>query len=307
MARRSLTRFAWLSIAAALATIALKSYAYYLTGSVGLLSDAAESVVNLVAAVVALIALTVAARPPDEHHNYAYTKAEYLSAVVEGAMIFVAALFIIYSAIERLLHPQPLQNVGIALAISLFASVINGLVSVVLMRAGKRHRSITLRADGKHLMTDVWTSIGVVIAVFAVAITGWTRLDPLIALVVGINIIIAGWALLKESVGGLLDRAVDEGTQEIIDRITAEFTADGQVQIHAIRSRESGHYHFVSMHVLVPGEWKVSRGHDICERLETQLETEIGSCEVFTHLEPLEDPRAYEQELGVARPNNLGD
>jgi len=181
MARRSLTKFAWLSIAAALATIALKTYAYQLTGSVGLLSDAAESLVNLVAAVGALIALTVAARPPDEHHNYAYTKAEYLSAVVEGAMIFVAAVFIIYSAILRLWHPQPLDNVGIAVTISLLASAINGVVSVVLVKAGKRHRSITLRADGKHLMTDVWTSIGVVVAVFAVAITGSRRIQPVIA------------------------------------------------------------------------------------------------------------------------------
>ncbi|HNA99746.1 MAG TPA: cation diffusion facilitator family transporter [Marmoricola sp.] len=307
MARRELTRFAWLSIAAALATIALKTGAYYLTGSVGLLSDAAESLVNLVAAVVALIALTVAARPPDEHHNYAYTKAEYLSAVVEGAMIFVAAVFIIFSAIERLLHPQEIENVGLALGISLIASVINGLVAVVLMRAGRKHRSITLRADGRHLMTDVWTSVGVVAAVLAVALTGWDRLDPIIALAVGLNIIIAGWALLKESVGGLLDRAVDEDTQAIIDSIVADFTVSGEIRIHAIRSRESGHYHFISMHVLVPGDWPVSRGHDLCERLEQRLESEIGSAEVFTHLEPLEDPRAYESELGVKLPDGIGD
>jgi cation diffusion facilitator family transporter len=307
MARRNLTRFAWLSIAAALATIALKTGAYYLTGSVGLLSDAAESLVNLVAAVVALIALTVAAKPPDEHHNYGHTKAEYLSAVVEGAMIFVAAVFIIYSAIQRLLHPQELENVGIGLTISLVASVINGVVAVVLTRAGRKYRSITLRADGKHLMTDVWTSVGVVGAVLVVWLTGWIRMDPIIAIAVGVNIIIAGWALLKESVGGLLDRAVDEETQEIIDRITGEFTSNGEIRIHAIRSRESGHYHYISMHVLVPGEWSVKKGHDLCHRLEERLQTEIGSTEVFTHLEPLEDPRAYELELGVKLPDSLAD
>jgi len=299
MPERNLTRFAWLSIATAIVTIVLKAGAYYLTGSVGLLSDAAESVVNLVAGVVALIALTVAARPPDEHHNYAYTKAEYLSAVVEGAMIFVAAMFIIYAAVDRLLHPQPLANVGVALGISLVASVLNGVVAVVLIRAGRKYRSITLRADGKHLMTDVWTSVGVVVAVLAVALTGWDRLDPIIALAVGANIIITGWALLRESVGGLLDRAVDEDTQAIIDRIIGEFTVAGEVRIHAVRSRESGHYHFISMHVLVPGDWSVGRGHDLCHRLEERLEAEIGSAEVFTHLEPLEDPRAYEPELGV--------
>lgn len=307
MPERNLTRFAWLSIVTAIVTIALKAGAYYLTGSVGLLSDAAESVVNLVAGVVALIALTVAARPPDEHHNYAYTKAEYLSAVVEGAMIFVAAMFIIYTAVERLLHPQSLTNVGVALGISLVASVINGVVAVILIRAGRKYRSITLRADGKHLMTDVWTSVGVVIAVLAVALTGWERLDPIIALAVGANIIIAGWALLRESVGGLLDRAVDDQTQAIIDRIIGEFIVTGEVQIHAVRSRESGHYHFISMHVLVPGDWSVGRGHDLCHRLEERLETEIGSAEVFTHLEPLEDPRAYELELGVKLPDGMVD
>lgn len=305
MARRNLTRFAWLSIAAALATIALKTAAYYLTGSVGLLADAAESSVNLVAAVVALIALSVAAKPPDEHHNYGHTKAEYLSAVTEGAMIFVAAVFILYSAVQRLLHPQDLENVGIGLAISMIASVINGVVAVVLSRAGRKYRSITLRADGKHLMTDVWTSIGVVVGVLAVLLTGWNRMDPIIAIAVGLNIIVAGWALLKESVGGLMDRAVDEETQEIIDRITAEFTASGEIRIHAIRSRESGHYHFISMHVLVPGDWSVSKGHDLCHRLESRLETEIGSTEVLTHLEPLEDPRAYESELGVKLPDDI--
>lgn len=296
---RNLTRFAWLSIAAAIVTIALKFSAYLLTGSVGLLSDAAESVVNLVAAVVALIALTMAARPADATHNYGHTKAEYFSAVVEGIMIFLAAGFIIYSAVERLINPRDIENAGIGLAISVVASLVNGAVAVVLLRAGRKHRSITLEADGKHLMTDVWTSAGVVAAVLLVALTGWIILDPIIAIAVGINILIAGWGLMKVSLDGLLDKALDETTQAEIDTVIARFVSD-EVVVHAVRSREAGHIRFVSMHVLVPGAWSVRRGHDLCHDLEESIRAKVEHCEVETHLEPLEDPRAYEAELGVA-------
>lgn len=304
-ARESLTRYAWLSIAAAVATIALKSGAYLLTDSVGLLSDAAESVVNLIAAIVALVALTVAARPPDEGHHFGHTKAEYLSAVVEGVMIFVAATYIIWTASQRFLHPVELDNVGVGLAVSALASVINGLVALVLLRVGRRHRSMTLTADGKHLLTDVWTSVGVVVGVLLVAVTGFLRLDPVVALLVGLNIIRTGWHLIQQSVGGLLDRSLDPESQARIDGVLAEFAGE-EVRFHAVRTREAGHRGFLSMHVLVPGAWSVQRGHDLLEQIEQRLSERVDHLEVSAHLEPIEDPRSYEAYLGVASPDGTG-
>jgi cation diffusion facilitator family transporter len=302
--RGNLTKFAWLSIAAAVATIGLKSGAYLLTGSVGLLSDAAESLVNLVAAIVALVALTVAARPADDLHHFGHTKAEYFSAVVEGVMIFVAAVFIIIQAVGRFLHPVELQNVGVGLAISVLASAINGGVAFVLLRAGRANRSATLVADGKHLLTDVWTSVGVVVGVLLVALTGVLRLDPVIALLVGLNIIWTGWHLIAGSLSSLMDRALDPETQQVVDGTLAEFAGE-EVRFHAVRSREAGHRRFVTMHVLVPGTWPVARGHDLVEQVEQRLREQIDHLEVATHLEPIEDPRAYEAELGVEAPEAL--
>lgn len=299
--RESLTRYAWLSIGAAIATITLKTGAYLLTGSVGLLSDAAESLVNLVAAVVALFALRVAARPADAVHHFGHTKAEYFSAVTEGIMIFVAAVFIIESAVERFLHPVPLENVGVGLAISALASVINGAVALVLLRAGRRHRSITLVADGKHLLTDVWTSVGVVVGVLLVALTGWLRLDPLVATAVGLNIILTGWRLIRQSVSGLLDRSLDADSQAKVDAVLAAYETE-QVRFHAVRSREAGHRSFLSMHVLVPGSWTVQQGHDLLEEIEERLREAVDHLEVSAHLEPIEDPRSYEESLGIEAP-----
>jgi cation diffusion facilitator family transporter len=205
---RDLSRFAYLSIAAAIATIALKSGAWWLTGSVGLLSDAAESIVNLVAAFVALIALKVSVRPPDDEHNFGHHKAEYFSAAIEGVMIFVAAAAILFTSVERFLHPKPLENIGIGLAVSAVASAINGAVAWVLLRNGRKYRSLTLVADGKHLLTDVITSVGVVVGVVLVWLTGWERLDPVIAFLVGVNIIVTGWKLVTESSSGLMDRTL---------------------------------------------------------------------------------------------------
>ncbi len=300
--RDSLTRFAWLSIAAAVATIALKFGAWWITGSVGLLSDAAESVVNLVAAVVALVALTVAARPADDTHPFGHTKAEYLSAVVEGGMIFVAAIYIVGTAVERLIHPMALENVGFGLGISVVASLINGAVALVLLRAGRANRSITLEADGKHLLTDVWTSAGVVVGVLLVALTGWLRLDPIVALLVGLNIVRTGWHLISTSVGGLLDKAVDAETQAAVDGVLAGF-ACAEVRFHAVRTREAGHRSFLSLHMLVPGDWTVQRGHDLVEELEQALHEAIEYLDVSLHVEPLEDPRSYEAHLGVDAPD----
>ncbi len=299
--RASLTRFAWLSIAAAVVTITLKVVAYWLTDSVGLLSDAAESVVNLVAAVVALVALTVAARPPDDGHHFGHTKAEYLSAVVEGVMIFVAAVYIVVAAVERFVNPVELDNVGIGLAISVVAALVNGGVAVVLLRVGRRERSLTLEADGKHLMTDVWTSAGVVVGVLLVALTGWLRLDPVIALLVGLNIVRTGWSLISTSVGGLLDRSIDPERRARIEEVLQQYAGD-EVRFHAVRTREAGHRSFVTLHLLVPGSWSVQRGHDLAEEVEQALCAAVDSCEVSTHIEPIEDPRSYEAELGVDPP-----
>jgi len=298
-APRSLTRYAWLSIAAAVVTIGLKSAAFLVTGSVGLLSDAAESVVNLVAAIVALVALRVAARPADDSHHYGHGKAEYFSAWIEGLMIFVAAGVIVVSAVRRFLDPQPLESVGLGLAITLLATAINGAVGVLLLRVGKRHRSMTLEADGHHLLTDVWTSLGVIVGVALVALTGWERLDPVIAFAVGINILFTGSRLVARSTSGLMDHALpakDHGRiLEVLERFRSE-----EVHFHALQTRESGRHRFISVHVLVPGAWTVQRGHDLLEDLEDALCATLSDTEVHTHLEPLEDERAYKDiHLGL--------
>lgn len=291
--RENLARFAWLSVAAALITITLKTVAWRVTGSVGLLSDAAESVVNLVAAIVALIALRVAAMPPDKNHHYGHAKAEYFSAAVEGIMIFVAALVIVWSAIDRLRHPQPIENVGVGLAVSVVASVVNGLVAMVLLRAGRAHRSLTLTADGKHLLTDVWTSVGVVVGVLLVWATGWHRLDPIVALAVGVNILITGWQLIAESTEGLMDISLPVEDNNAIRAILDRFTSD-EIVFHALRTREAGHRRFMEVHMLVPGAWTVQQGHDAVEDVTEELVREFPDLRVIMHLEPIEDPRSYE-------------
>ena len=302
-AKVDLTRFAWLSIGAAIVTICLKSGAYLLTGSVGLLSDAAESIVNLVAAIVALVALRVAAQPFDDKHHFGHSKAEYFSAAIEGIMIFVAAGFILWTSVQRFLNPVPLENVGIGLAISVVASAINGAVAVVLLRAGRAHRSITLMADGKHLMTDVWTSAGVVVGVLLVALTGWLQLDPVIAFLVGLNIIWTGSHLIAESVDGLMDRALTAGELDRLQLVLDDFDSD-HVRFHSVQTRVAGRARFISMHILLPGAWTIQQGHDLVEDVEHRLVTEFEHAQIFTHMEPIEDPRSYEEELpGLASRN----
>lgn len=293
--RSFLQRFAWLSIAAAIATIALKLLAWQLTGSVGLLSDALESVVNLVAAAMTLWMLTLASRPPDEMHSYGYSKAEFFSSGFEGMMIFAAALAIGWAATDRLLHPQPIESVGIGLAVSLVASAINFGVARVLLTASKRHGSIALEADAHHLMTDVWTSAGVVVAVAAVAFTGWDRLDPLIAIAVAVNIVFTGYSLMRRSALGLLDRAVPPETQARLDAVLANYRS-AEVDFHALRTRDAGGRSFVSVHVLVPGGWSVQRGHDLIEHIERDVHAAVPGVTLFTHLEPREDPASYLDE-----------
>jgi cation diffusion facilitator family transporter len=293
--RSFLQRFAWLSIAAAIATIALKLLAWRLTGSVGLLSDALESVVNLVAAAMTLWMLTLASRPPDDAHAYGYSKAEFFSSGFEGMMIFAAALAIGWAATDRLLHPQPIESVGVGLAVSLVASAINFGVARVLLTASKRHGSIALEADAHHLMTDVWTSAGVVVAVAAVALTGWDRLDPLVAIAVAINIVFTGYSLMRRSALGLLDRAISPDAQARLDAVLAKYRGD-EVSFHALRTRDAGGRSFVSVHVLVPGGWSVQRGHDLIEQIERDVHAALPGVTLFSHLEPREDPASYLDE-----------
>lgn len=288
----SLTRFAWLSILAALTTMALKTLAWWVTGSVGLLSDAMESVVNLVAAVVALVALRVASQPADEHHAFGHGKAEYFSAGVEGALILVAAASIAWAAVERLLDPRGLESVGVGLGVSVVAATLNGVVAVVLLRAGRSHRSIALEADGRHLFTDVWTSAGVLVGVGLVSFTGWTVLDPLVALAVAANIVVAGVLLVRRSVEGLMDVGLGELDVATIDGALDRFRADGVV-FHALRTRQAGQQRFVSLHVLVPGAWTVQRGHDLLEQIEASVRGALPGVVIDTHLEPVEDPVSW--------------
>ena len=284
-----LTKFAWLSIATAVVTIGLKSGAYLVTGSVGLLSDAAESLVNLVAAVVALIALTVAARPADDDHHFGHGKAEYFSAGTEGMLIFVAAAFILVSSIQRFLHPVALESVGIGLAISTVASALNGAVGVYLIRTGRRHRSVTLTADGKHLLTDVWTSVGVIIGVLLVALTGWQRLDPVVAMLVAVNILWTGYRLVSQSVTSLLDAALPERD---VARVTAALDRlrTPEVEFAELRTRESGRQRFVTLTVRVPGSWTVYRGHQVADEVEAAIGAALPDTTVQTHLAPIQLP-----------------
>ena len=297
MNRSSLTRFAWLSIAAALLTIGLKTAAYILTNSVGLLSDALESLVNLAGALMALTMLNIAARPPDKNHAYGHGKAEYFSSGVEGALIFIAAVSIGVAAVGRLMHPRDLERIGLGLGVSVLASLVNLAVALVLLRAANAHESITLKADANHLLTDVWTSVGVLVGVGAVTVTGWQRLDPLVAMIVAANIIWSGIRIVRDSVSGLMDTALPSEEQVLIRGILDKLRKDG-IRYHALRTRQSGPKRFVSLHVLVPSIWTVKCGHELVERIETDIRTALPNAEVITHLEPVEDPASWEPDCG---------
>ena len=288
----NLTKYAWLSIATGIVVFSLKMYAYILSGSVGLLSDALESTVNIVAAVVALLALRASMKPADSGYHFGRGKAEYFSAQVEGFMILIAAIMIGYTAIERLLNPRPLEQVGIGLVISTVASILNGIVATILIRKGREHRSPVLDADGRHLMTDVWTSIGVAVSVGAIMLTGWTILDPLIAIGVGLNIIVTGVNLLRSSTAGLLDKSLSQDDHDKIVVVLKKYESE-TVKFHGLQTREAGRSRFVHMHVLVPGAWTIQEGHDLSENLEADIIAQLPGAVVQTHIEPLEDPRSW--------------
>jgi cation diffusion facilitator family transporter len=297
-----LTRYAWLSIATSLSTLALKAAAWALTSSVGLLSDALESLVNVGAAVMLLSMLRIATRPADEGHAYGHSKAEYFASGFEGILVVVAAGGIAYAATSRLLDPRPLEHASLGLGLTVLASGLNFVVARVLLRAGRKYRSIALEADAQHLLTDVWTSAGVILGVGLVVLTGWLVLDPLIAFAVAGNILFIGWRLLKESILGLMDAAWPKEEQALLERVLADYRLRG-IQFHAVRTRRAGARRFASFHVLVPGHWTVQQGHDLLEEIERRIAERVGSLSVDTHLEPVEDPASYrDQQLERDRP-----
>lgn len=299
--RKQLIKYAWLSVAAAVLTILLKTGSYFLTGSVSLLADALESSVNLIAAFFALIVLTVAAQPPDEEHAYGHSKAEYFSSGVEGTLILVASVAIGLSAVNRLRNPQPLEQVGLGLAISVIAALLNLVVARILLRAGRQYRSVTLVADAKHLMTDVWTTAGVLVGIMAVMLTGWELLDPVIALVVAVQILFSGVKLMRESVRGLMDTALPTDEVSQIVEVLETHAKEG-VQYHALRTRQAGAQRFMSVHVQVPGAWSVLDGHSLLEDIERDVRESLSPISIITHLEPLEDPRSWD-DISMNRDN----
>lgn len=287
--RPSLTRYAWLSIAAAIATILLKGVAWKLTGSVGLLSDAIESFVNLAGAIMALWMLTLAALPADNDHAHGHGKAEYFSSAFEGFLILLAAVSIAYAAFDRLMNPRPLEAVGIGLLVSVAASAINFSTARVLLGVGRKHNSITLEADAHHLMTDVWTSVGVIGGVVLVWITGALWLDPVIAMLVAANIVWTGWQLMRRSAAGLMDISLPAERLQDIEALLDGYRTQG-MDFHALRTRQAGSRTFITLHVLVPGQLTVREGHDWAERIEADIRGALPHAHVTTHLEPIEDP-----------------
>jgi cation diffusion facilitator family transporter len=291
---RRLERYAWLAVATAIVTISIKWAAWWLTGSVGLLSDAMESFVNLGAALLALWMLRLAAVPPDEDHPYGLSKAEYFAAGIEGALIVIAAAGIIASAIPRLLAPQPIMLPGIGLALSASAALINLAVATILIRAGRENHSITLEADGKHLLTDVWTSVGVITGVVVVLVTGWLILDPIIALAVGFHIVWAGVGLMRRSVSGLLDAAIPRQDRTEINKLFREYSRRYGIAFHALRTRQAGARRFITFHMLVPDQWTVAHAHQISEEVESRIRALVPNASIFTHIEPISHPSSYD-------------
>jgi len=300
MKTQSLKKFAYLSIVAAIATILLKLLAWKITGSVGLFSDALESCVNLIAAVVALIMITLAEKPADQGHAFGHTKAEYFSSAIEGAMIIIASFSIVKTAIPRIIHPQPIENLGLGLVAAVGASLINLVVALVLLKNGKKNNSITLEADGKHLMTDVWTSVGVFVSIILVKITGLLILDGIIAVIVAINILYAGYNLIKRSASGLMDCALSESDLAKVVEVL-NFYKSKNVEFHSLLTRQAGQRKFIEFHILMPGILTVQEGHDLAEKIEKEIRELFNShVTVFTHIEPIEDPVSM-HDIGIDR------
>lgn len=287
-----LRRYAWISLIVAVGVIALKVSAYLLTNSISLLSDALESIVNVLGATAAMWALAVAERPPDDDHAYGHDKAEFFSSGFEGALIMMAAIGISGTALWRLVHPAPIQVDPLGIGLAVTTSVINFALARWLFIAAKKHESIALEADAHHLMSDVLTSIVVVAGVILVGFTHWHWLDPLMAFIVGVNIIRMGWQLIRRSMDGLLDPALNHNEFATLHAVLDRYQSD-TVSFHAIRTRKSGIRRFVSLHLLVPGEWSVQQGHELSEQIEDALHEAMPNLHVLTHLEPKDDPKSF--------------
>ncbi|MDK8625612.1 cation diffusion facilitator family transporter [Corynebacterium appendicis] len=288
--QKLLEKFMWLSIAASILVIALKLAAAWITGSVGFLSDAIESVINLVAAAVGLWALKLATKPADDNHNFGHARAEYFSAQVEGSLILVASLVIIWTSIDRIINPQPLEQLGVGLLFSIVATVINAAVGIALIRAGKKYRSTTLDADGRDLITDVWTTVGVVVGMALVWITGWEVLDPVVALVVGTNILFTGYSLLKGAIRGLLSETLPDDEVATAHNFLDAYAADNGVTFTSVRTTAAGRQRFVNLVMQVPGGWNVDESHDHADEVETGIAKELSGAETIIHVEPLGHP-----------------
>lgn len=293
-ADRTLERYAWLSLVAAVVTIVLKTLAWYVTDSVGLLSDALEALINLAAALLALSMLRLAATPPDARHPYGRFKAEYFASGAEGAMIVFAAVSIAFAAAPRLAAPHPIDAPGLGIALSVAATAVNLGAALMLVSAGKRLRSIALEADGQHLMADVWTSVGIVAGVVLVAATGWLILDPLIALAVAVHIVWTGFTLMRRSFAGLLDAAIPASELADIDKIFAEYRRRYGVEFHALLTRQAGARRFISFHLLVPDAWPVDRAHQLSEEIEERIRSLVSGAITLTHIEPISQPASYD-------------
>lgn len=273
------------SVVVAVAVLALKGVAWWLTGSVALMADALESIVNVAAAVAALAAVAYSSLPADANHPYGHAKAEYFSAVLEGVLIVVAALLILHQAWGAFAAPRAPEQAKLGLGVSVLASGINALWAMHLMRRGKALRSPALMADARHLWSDVVTSVGVVAGVGLVALTGILWIDPLLAALTAVNILFSGFRLLRESFGGLMDEAVPPATMDRIRTIVAE-EAQGAIEAHDLRSRHAGRYTFLEFHLVVPGAMTVRESHDICDRIEAALKAELHTAVITIHVEP---------------------
>jgi cation diffusion facilitator family transporter len=300
-------RLILLSILAAVVTLGLKFLAYWLTGSVGLLSDALESIVNLVAALLAYLSLRYSARPVDAEHTYGHEKIEYFSSGVEGGLILVAAVAIGFTAVRRLHTPEPLEPLGPGLLLSSVAAVINGAVGLLLVRVGRAHRSIVLEADGRHLLTDLWTSVGVLAGLSVVALAGpkWEWLDPILALVVAANILWTAGDLLLRSFHGLMDRALPEAEQAAV-RAAIEANLAPTMAYHALRTRQAGRRRFADFHLLVPGHMTVREAHDLGDKVEAAVVAALPELELTIHIEPIEAAQSWEDSALVPLEQKAG-
>jgi cation diffusion facilitator family transporter len=303
MTVKSLKKFMYLSIAAAVVTILLKFTAYRVTGSIGFFSDALESIVNLLAAVFGLIMLHVSEKPADEGHEFGHSKAEYFSSAIEGSLILLAAFSIIWSAVPRLIHPIALENINIGLLFSVGASLVNLAVGQMLIHNGKKSKSLLVEADGKHLMTDVWTSAGVIAGILLVKFTGILILDPIIAILVALNIVYTGYRLISRSTNGLMDASISETEIDQVKKYL-DSLKEKDITYHSLMTRQAGQRKFISFHLLVPGAWTVQQGHENADIIEETIEDMFDEpVTVTSHIEPVEDPASL-KDIGIDRKKN---